>query len=121
MSDALTILNRCRAAGLTVRRNGDHLSIKPARFVTPDLLAAVRAHKPDLLALLEAEAMRLAPDCAPWLHVARQILAGEFDGGDRCLLESLLIGVRSISHPACQQARIRLESQLGRHRKETRR
>ena len=48
--------------------------------------------------------------------LARQILAGEFDPGNRSLLESLLIGVRSVPHPLCHQARARLENLLGRHR-----
>jgi hypothetical protein len=121
MTPAHHLLLHCRAAGLTLQRNGAHLSIRPVRLVTPDLLVALRAHKPALLLMLEAEAARLPHDCGPWLHVARQVLAGEFDGGDRSLLESLFIGVRSIPHPSCQQARARLETMLSRHYREARR
>jgi hypothetical protein len=121
MTPAAEILHRCRAAGLTLRRNGDRLDIRPARLVTPELLARIRAAKPVLLDLLEAESARLAPDCAPWLHVAKQILSGEFVGADRCLLESLLIGVRNIPHPLCQHARARLGTLLGRNHKEAQR
>lgn len=44
-----------------------------------------------------------------WLHIARQVLAGEFDG-DRTAVESLTIGLRSIRHPLCQQALARLQT-----------
>ena len=37
------------------------------------------------------------------------------------VLSSLLIGVRNIAHPTCQQARARLETMLDRNRKEARR
>ena len=115
MSDAPAILDRCRRAGLHVWREGERISIAPARLCPPDLLETIRNAKPQLLEwLADADAHRLAPDCAPWLHVARQIVSGEFDGGDRSLLESLLIGVRNIPHPACQSAKARLQALLGR-------
>ena len=68
----------------------------------------LRRHKAELLALLEAKAHSLAPDCAPWLHVAKQVLAGEFAGADKSTVESLTIGLRGISHPLCKQALARL-------------
>ena len=46
----------------------------------------------------------LPPDQAAWLPVARQILAGEFDGADGSTQESLTIGLRSIPHPDCRRA-----------------
>jgi len=52
----------------------------------------------------------LPPDCVPWLHVARQILADEFDGCDHSTRESLTIGLRSIAHPACRRALERLQT-----------
>ena len=53
----------------------------------------------------------LPPDCLPWLHVARQVLVGEFDGCDRSTAQSLTIGLRHIEHPLCREA---LESLLHR-------
>jgi hypothetical protein len=50
------------------------------------------------------------PEQAAWLPVARQVLDGEFEGCDRSTRESLTIGLRSIPHPHCQQALIRLQS-----------
>jgi|GEM_PF-1386284 hypothetical protein len=61
-------------------------------------------------AMLEGQAAGLAPDCAPWLHVAKQILAGEFVGADSSTVASLTIGLRSITHPLCQQALCWLKS-----------
>jgi len=116
MSDPQAILAQARRAGLRLWREGDRIGFAPARLCPPDLLERIRAVKAQLLDLLEAEAARLTPDCAPWLHIARQVLAGEFDGGDRSLLESLHIGLRSIRHPLCESAKARLEAALGHRR-----
>ena len=69
----------------------------------------LREHMRELLDWLETREVQLSPDCIPWLHVARQILAGEFDGADNSTVESLTIGVRGIRHPLCQQALARLK------------
>jgi hypothetical protein len=97
----------------------------------------LRRHKPELLEWLSAplygtkhdlpgdEILRnwpamigaRSPNTAPvqrggseaqWLHVAKQIIAGEFDGCDSSTSESLRTGLRSILHPACQRALARL-------------
>lgn len=121
MTPAAEILHRCRAAGLTLRRNGDQLAIKPARLCPPALLSQIREHKAALLVLLDPATARLRPDQQPWVYTAHQVVLGEFDGGERSLLESLWIGVRSISHPSCQSATAKLEAMLGRKRKESHR
>ena len=112
-----TILAQARASGFTLFRKGDGLHVTPTP--PPGLVAALRQFKPGILELLDAEA-RLAPDERAWLPVAAQILAGEWDSGTRSEIESVLIGVRGIAHPLCQQARARLETLLGRTRKESR-
>lgn len=104
MSNVQAILARARTLGLTLCVEGDRIAIAPARLCPPDLLAEVRDYKPAVMALLEAKSANLAPDRAPWLYVARQIFAGEFDGADGSTLESLNIGLRSIPHPACRRA-----------------
>jgi hypothetical protein len=48
---------------------------------------------------------------AQWLHIARQVLGGEFEGADSSTRESLLIGLRSIAHPDARQALARLSGQ----------
>jgi hypothetical protein len=50
----------------------------------------------------------LGGSIAAWLHVAQQILAGEFQGADASTCESLWIGLRSIGHPSCRSALQRL-------------
>jgi len=97
MSDAPAILARCRLAGLRVWRDGDGLAIAPARSCPPDLLAQIRAAKPQLLDWLDAQASDLPADEIPWLHIARQVLAGEFDGCDRSTAASLRIGLRALA------------------------
>ena len=56
------------------------------------------------------QAVSLPPDQAPWLHVARQVLAGEFDEADKSTIQSLVIGLRSIQHPDCRRATDRLKA-----------
>lgn len=115
------LLHTCRKLGVSFQPRGDGLAVRPANRATPELLLQLRAHKDALLLLLEAEAALLPQDCAPWIHTARQVMAGEFAGGDRSLLDALHIGLRNIAHPVCRQARARLETMLGRNRKEARR
>jgi hypothetical protein len=50
----------------------------------------------------------LPPDQAAWIPVAKQVLAGEFDGADDSTRASLTIGLRSLRHPNCEAALIRL-------------
>ena len=89
--------------------DGDRLAVSPASLCPPDFADVLRRHKRAILDLLETKAKRLPADCAPWLHVARQILAGEFDGADRSTAESLTIGLRNIGHPLCRHALERLK------------
>ena len=89
-------------------REGGMLAIMPPDRCPPEFVAVLRQHKGELLALLEAQAHRLPADCAPWLHIARQVTEGEFDGADRSTVESLIIGLRGIRHPLCRRALARL-------------
>lgn len=109
MSDPGVILARCLKLGLRVWADGDRIGIAPSERIPPDLLDAIRDAKPALLPLMrEGKAHRLTADCIPWLYVARQVLAGEFDGCDRSTRESLVIGLRSVLHPIAQRALERL-------------
>ena len=105
---AKTLINRAAELGLRLEPRGDKLAVIPAKRCPPDFADELRQHKGELLDWLEACAAGLAPDCAPWLHVARQVLAGEFDGADSSTVASLKIGLRSIQHQTCQQALARL-------------
>ncbi len=105
MSDAAAILARCRLAGLHVWRDGDGLAIAPARRCPPELLAEIRAAKPQLLDWLDARASELPADEIPWLHIARQVLAGEFAGCDRSTAASLRIGLRGLARRGIRLAR----------------
>ena len=95
--------------GLRLEPRGDKLAVIPANRCPPEFADTLRTHKGELLSWLEARTDGLSADCVPWLHVARQVLAGEFDGADRSTVESLIIGVRGIQHPLLQQALIRLK------------
>ena len=105
---AKDLCTRAAALGLRLEPRGDRLAVIPGTHCPPDLADMLRRHKVELLALLEAKTHSLPPDCAPWLHVAKQALAGEFDGADKSTIESLTIGLRGIFHPLCQQALDRL-------------
>jgi len=118
MSDVQTILTRAQRLGLHLEVEGERIAIAPARLCPPELLATIREHKPEVMSLLEAQTYYLPPDCAPWLHVAKQVLAGEFQGCDSSTSESLRIGLRSVTHPICKQALARLGVQTPKRRTE---
>ncbi|HZT22218.1 MAG TPA: hypothetical protein VFB55_04860 [Verrucomicrobiae bacterium] len=105
---AIELYQEAARRGLRLEPAGDKLAVIPARCCPPEFADELRRHKRELLDWLETHAARLAPDCLPWLHVAWQILAGEFDGCDGSTRESLTIGLRSIQHPLCEQALTRL-------------
>ena len=109
MNQSFELCQRAVRLGLRLEPRGDKLAVIPAKRCPPDFADELREHKGELLDFLEGQAAGLAPDCAPWLHVARQILAGEFDGADNSTVQSLTIGLRGIRHPLCQQALIRLK------------
>lgn len=116
-NQAERILEIARATGLRLWRDGDRIAIAPSRRCTPELLAQIKAHKKGLLFLLDVEAcLTLTPDQIPWAHTALQVLSGEFDTGTRSELEAVLIGVRNIRFPVCQNARLRLEKLLAQQR-----
>lgn len=97
----------CRAArelGLRIQVSGSDLLVKPANRCPPEFAAELKRSKAELLGWLEAEKANLPADCAPWLHIARQILAGEFYSVDHSLAGSLAIGLRHIKHPLCERA-----------------
>lgn len=114
MSDVTAIIREVWNYGARLEVAGDRLAIYGADRLPPALVEQLRKSKRELLAYLEARKSGLAPDEVPWVHVARQVLAGEFDTGSRSLLESLLIGLRGIQHPDCQRARLKLEALGGR-------
>lgn len=95
--------------GLRLESRGDKLAVIPGDRVPPGFADILREHKRELLDWLETRTIQLTPDQVPWLHVARQILAGEFDGLlDISVRDSLEIGLRSIVHPLCRRALERL-------------
>jgi hypothetical protein len=102
------LCNRAAALGLRLEPRGDRLAVIPGGHCPLDLADALRRHKDEVLALLQAKAANLPPDCAPWFHVAKQVLTGEFDGADKSTIEALTIGLRGIPIPLCQQALSRL-------------
>ena len=97
--------------GLRLESAGDKLAVIPAKRCPADFADVLRQHKRELLDWLETKDAQLPPDCVPWLHVARQVLAGEFEDADRSTVVSLTIGLRGIRHPRCQQALARVRNQ----------
>jgi len=106
MNPTVELCQRAVRLGLRLESRGDKLAVIPARRCPPEFADTLRQHKQEILSLL---AVGLAPDCAPWLHVAKQVLAGEFDRLlDNSVRESLKIGLGSIRHPQCVRALARL-------------
>jgi hypothetical protein len=117
MSDAHSILTRAQRIGLRLCVEGERIAITPARLCPPELLDRIREYKPEIMSFLEARGYHLPADCAPWLHVAKQVLADEFHDCDRSTRESLNIGLRSIAHPLCQRAIEKLRTEAKQHEK----
>ena len=106
---AIELYREAARRGLRLEPRGDKLAVIPGDRVPPGFADTLRQHKQEILSLLEGQAAGLTPDCAPWLHVAKQVLAGEFDGADNSTHESLTIGLRNIRHPLCGRALARLK------------
>jgi hypothetical protein len=90
--------------GLRLEPDGDMLAVYPKGKISPAFAAVLREHKAELLDWLEAHRAALAADCVPWLHTARQILAGEFEGANRSTVEALRLGLHRIRHPLALRA-----------------
>lgn len=104
MIAAENIIAEAWRVGVTLRRSGDKIVVSPASRCPSYLIDAIRQHKPSVIGLLESEASDLLASSKGWLCVARQILAGEFDGCDRSTRESLTLRLRSIPHMVCREA-----------------
>ena len=111
------LYRRARDLGLHLEPAGDKLAVFPKGKCPPDFADVLRAHKPELLCWLEGRSASLREDEIPWLHVARQVLDGEFEHADQTTIESLTIGLRSIQHLECQRALERLAIQAQARRK----
>lgn len=104
MTSPLELYRQAQSLGLRLETDGCDLLVRPSSKCPPAFADVLRHNKRELLDLLEAKAASLPPDQAAWLPVARQILAGEFEGADRSTVESLTIGLRGIRHPVCDRA-----------------
>jgi TubC N-terminal docking domain len=104
MTSPVELYRRARALGLNVEADGSDLLIKPKSRCTPELVAELREHKSELLDFLQTRTVKLSADCVPWLHVAKQVINGEFSGADGGMIESLFIGLRRIRHPTAREA-----------------
>ena len=101
---AQILIDEAPAWGVKLGRRGDMLSITPPGKCPSEFKELLRENKVEILSLLEAEDDGLARDQAPWVWVARQVLAGEFEGADGSTREAVFIGLRSVQHPLCKQA-----------------
>ena len=132
----LELFRRAHELGLRLEPAGDRLNVFGG-YCPPDFAEELRQHKAELLAWLNGgsdywrdrptpelhlpddfhrtfPATRRAPvrrndTRTAWIHVARQVLAGEFIGADASTRQSLIIGLRGTEHPLCLEALSRLE------------
>ena len=112
MKTPTEILRAVSQVGGRLEPAGDKLRMLLPSDCPPALKDVIRQHKVELLDLLEAHASNLSPDSGPWLHVARQVVEGEFDTIlDDSVSGSLKIGLRSVPHPICQRALAQLQKQ----------
>jgi hypothetical protein len=102
------IYHEATRLGLRLIPRGDRLEVIPKSRLTPEFTDILLEHKTELLAFLEVADNIVRPNRASWLHVAKQLFAGEFDGADNYTLQSLTVGLRAIRDPRCQRALERL-------------
>jgi hypothetical protein len=62
---APVLLKELAARGVVAHADGDELVLRPARSLDAEMLAEVRAHKADLMALLTAPQAPVAPEPVP--------------------------------------------------------
>ena len=80
---AAEILSQLQAAGVTIRLDGDTLVCRPLRDVPADLVQQIRAHKPELVAILaEPAPVQTAPPLCPRCQQQDYMLLGA--GWRRC-------------------------------------
>ena len=105
------LIHECRRRGAILRRDGYALEIQRPSLLTPALIEQVKVHKPAVLAILDAEAGVRSPDESPLIHLAQQVVSGEFVGASAVLTESITITLRASRHPQCVRALIVLAGQ----------
>ena len=116
-----SLLNQVNALGLHLESRGGNLFVTPAENCTEEIVAALRQYKTEVMAalrehkhehldLLESKTSNLPAGNAPLLHVARQILEGEFEGVEQCTRKRLTVALRGIAHPLCRRALKQLQS-----------
>ena len=103
------IIREAERRGLKLSPRGDRLAVNPSERLTPEFREVLLRHKAELMSYLEGKAAGVPADCLPWLHVAKQVLCGEFTGADKSTRESIMIGLRGIRHPLTARAMERLE------------
>lgn len=78
MEVATNILARARELGLALKAEGGAIAVRPKGAMPPELAAAIRAHKPELLAFLRGESVLSeeshARAAAPWRNDDAKIL-----------------------------------------------
>ena len=117
--DANEVYHEATCRGLRLIPRGNRLEVTPKSRLTPDFADVLRAHKAELLAFLEHSGHNAPVNGASWLHVAKQVLSGEFDGPlDESVRGSLETGLRSNNYPISLRALARLQRQLHNPRNE---
>jgi hypothetical protein len=92
------LLDRAVALGVSIETIGDRLLLLPAEHCPLDFVEEVRRNKSALLEFLGQKAASAEIDRARWLPVARQILAGEFDGADAPTMRTVKRTLRRLRH-----------------------
>jgi hypothetical protein len=96
MNFSEAILDQAARLGVTVALAPDgYLEISPRSKVSRDFLAAVRAHKDELRECLELRAD---------LHLAKQIIQGEWDGCNHVQAKAIAFKLCGNSHVLCCHA-----------------
>jgi hypothetical protein len=92
------LILECSRRGILLAPRGHLLDVTPEQPPTPELVEQLRRHKFEIIAILESKRK------AAWLHVAYQVLCGEFVGCNSSTRKILTTGLRAVRHQRCQKA-----------------
>ena len=101
--NAEALIREATRRGLCIEvYDADTLAVSPDQNLDSEFEMVLRQHKAVLLQWLKVREMSVR-------HLARQVLAGEFEGAGRSTSSLPNNGLRSIAHPLCRRALARIE------------
>jgi len=102
--NAKYLVSECRKRLICLRKiSGERLCVEPLDLC-PDLVPFFETNVEEILQILDAESSGA-------IHIAKQVIIGEFDGADEKTRAKLSNELRKANHPLCRQALAKLQGE----------